>query len=79
MAVKIRLMRLGKNKQAHYRIVAIESYKKQNSDYLDQLGVYDPKIVKDNIKIDAIKLKNWISKGAQLSEGAYRLLKKHLS
>jgi small subunit ribosomal protein S16 len=76
MAVKIRLMRIGKNKTPLYRIVAMEEFKKRNSNYLEQLGFYNPLLEKDAIQVDKDKVMAWINKGAQFSEGAGRLLRK---
>ena len=40
--VKIRLKRLGRKKLPFYRIIAIDSRKRQNGPALAQLGWYDP-------------------------------------
>jgi small subunit ribosomal protein S16 len=74
MAVKIRLMRIGKKKDPKYRIIVIESSKKQTSKYIDKIGYYDPQLEKDNFQIDENKLIDWQSKGAQLSGALIKLL-----
>jgi small subunit ribosomal protein S16 len=76
MAVKIRLMRIGKKKDPKYRVIVIESSKKQTSKYLDKIGYYDPQLEKDSFQIDEKKLVSWQSKGAQLSEALVKLLPK---
>ncbi len=67
MAVKIRLMRMGKLKWPYYRIVAIDERKSRNSEYLDRLGHFSP-LEKDPVKmasLDAAKFSEWVKKGAQ--------------
>lgn len=66
MAVKIRLSRIGKKGAPFYRIVAIDSRKKRDGEFLDNLGTYDalnPKLVRFNEE----RLKYWLSVGAQPS------------
>ncbi len=71
-------MRIGKNKFPKYRIIAIESHKKQTSNYIDKLGTYDPMLAENTVQLDTEKFIAWINKGAQLSEGAHKLLKNYL-
>lgn len=75
MAVKIRLTKLGRKNDPKYRLVAAEEHTKRDGKYIDLIGSYDP--VKDPavIIINEEKLKAWTLKGAQLSDGAEKLLK----
>lgn len=77
MAVKIRLVRIGKRKQPKYRLVVIEESKKRNGRYIEKIGFYDPMPEPHILDINREKLKFWVEKGAIVSEGARRLLKKH--
>ena len=43
MAVKLRLMRMGKKKQPTYRVVAADSRKARNGGILEAVGFYDPR------------------------------------
>lgn len=74
MTVKIRLVRMGKNKQPHYRIVVIDSHKKQRSKYLEKLGNYNPNLQTETITINKERLDFWETRGAQLSKGLAKLL-----
>lgn len=75
MAVKIRLTRLGKKNQPKYRIVVADESKKRDGKYIEKIGFYDPIPEPHILTIDQDKLKFWIARGAQLSEGARKLLK----
>ena len=76
MAVAIKLMRTGKKGMPSYRIVAIDKRKKRSSNYLDKLGFYNPLTNPAQISLDQVKFDAWVNKGAQLSEGVKKLLKK---
>ena len=42
MAVKIRLTRMGATKRPSYRIVATDSRKARDGEYIEQIGFYNP-------------------------------------
>ncbi len=75
MAVKLRLMRMGKKKQPTYRVVAADSRSPRNGRFIEILGTYDPRHEPSLVKIDTVKAHDWISKGAQPTETVARLLK----
>ena len=77
MAVKLRLKRMGKKGAPFYRIVAIDSRKARDGQYIDQIGIYDPTVEPALVKIDADKAKDWIAKGAQPTDTVRALLKKN--
>ena len=70
--LKIRLQRIGKKKQAHFRLVVNEHTMKPQGKYLELLGNYNPHTKKLNVKPERISY--WRSKGAQLSPTANNLL-----
>lgn len=78
MAVKIRLTRIGKKNAPHYRIVAAEEGKKRDGKYIERIGFYNPLTSPSTLTIDEKKFTQWIERGAQLSEGARKLLAKRL-
>lgn len=41
--VKIRLTRMGAKKNPCYRIVAMDSRKARDGEYIEQIGIYQPK------------------------------------
>ena len=70
--LKIRLQRIGKIGQAHFRVVLLEHTKKPKGKYQELLGSYNPHEKKMNVKMDRIE--HWISNGAQLSPTVHNLL-----
>ncbi|MBI2051952.1 30S ribosomal protein S16 [Candidatus Roizmanbacteria bacterium] len=76
MAAALRLMRLGKRGKPFYRIVVIDKKRKRNSKYIDKLGTYDPLSEQAEIQLDKQKFEYWVERGAVISEGLRRLLKK---
>lgn len=65
MAVKLRLARNGAKKAPFYRIVATDSRKARNGQYLEQIGYYNPTVEPADVKIDAEIAKKWLANGAQ--------------
>ncbi len=70
MAVVLRLQRIGKRTQPHYRIVAIEKSSGPHGEPLEVVGHYDPKAAKDKEKvtINPEKVDRWVKNGAKPSE-----------
>lgn len=75
VAVKLRLMRMGKKKQPTYRVVAADSRSPRNGRFIEIIGTYDPRQEPSVVKIDTEKAQDWISKGAQPTETVARLIK----
>ncbi len=75
MAVKLRLMRMGKKKQPTYRVVAADARSPRNGRFIEILGTYEPRAEPSVVKIDADKAVAWLRKGAQPTETVEKLLK----
>ena len=75
MAVKLRLMRMGKKKQPTYRVVAAESRSPRDGRFIEIVGHYDPRRDPSVISIDNDKAAAWLQKGAQPTETVAKLLK----
>ena len=75
MAVKLRLMRMGKKKQPTYRVVAADARSPRNGRFIEIIGTYDPRQEPSVVKIDTEKAQDWIRKGAQPTDTVARLLK----
>ncbi len=77
MAVTIRLSRQGAKKRPQYLVVAVDSNKKRDGQYLERLGHYFPKAKTnaEKIKLNVDAVNAWIGKGAQVSETVGQLLK----
>jgi len=65
MAVKLRLMRMGKKKQPTYRVVAADSRSPRNGRFIEIVGTYEPREDPSRIVIDNDKAVAWLRKGAQ--------------
>ena len=75
MAVKLRLMRMGKKKQPTYRVVAADSRSPRDGRFIEILGTYDPRAEPSVVAMDNAKVVAWLRQGAQPTEPVTRLLK----
>lgn len=73
MAVHIRLARAGTTKTPFYRIVVADQRSPRGGRFIERLGTWDPR--RPELRLDAGRIKHWISKGAQPSETVAVLLK----
>lgn len=76
MAVRIRLTRFGRKKKPFYRIIVADSEAKRDGKFLDIVGTYDPLTDPAAIKIDNVKLQDWLGKGALPTATVKSLIKK---
>ena len=74
MAVKMRLMRMGKKKQPVYRVVVVDGRSPRDGRYIEQIGRYDPRQDPSLIEIDNEKATEWLGNGAQPTEAVEKLL-----
>jgi small subunit ribosomal protein S16 len=78
MAVKLRLMRLGRRNRAFFRINAVESATPRNGKILEKVGHYDP-LEKDPAKqivLNHERTQYWLDKGAVPTETVAQILSK---
>ena len=75
MATKIRLMRLGKMRSPHYRVVVTDSRTKRDGRSIETIGKYHPKEEPSFIEIDGERALHWLRVGAQPTEAVEALLK----
>lgn len=75
--LKIRLKRLGRKKQACYRIIVIDSRNKRDGRALEELGFYHP-LTKES-KINITRLKYRIQTGAQTTQTVQNLINKTIN
>ena len=74
MAVKLRLMRMGKKKQPTYRIVAADSRSPRDGRFIEIIGHYDARRDPSVIKVDNERAVHWLQNGAQPTETVGKLL-----
>ncbi len=77
MAVAIRLARGGAKKRPYYKIVVADARNPRDGKFIERVGSYNPLLAKDNperVKIDADRVKHWLSVGAQPTDRVHRFL-----
>ena len=79
MALKIRLARGGSHKDAHYKIVVLESTKARDGKATAIIGQYHPNNHEDGKRfiIEAENLNKWLKNGAKPTETVARLCVKN--
>jgi small subunit ribosomal protein S16 len=76
VAVKIRLLRMGKIRNPQYRIVVADSRTKRDGRAIEYVGIYQPKEHPSVIQVKSERVQYWLSVGAQPSEAVQRILEK---
>lgn len=76
MAVRIRLLRMGKIRNPQYRIVVADSRKKRDGRAIENLGIYHPKEEPSRIEVNSERVQYWLSVGAQPSDPVLAILRK---
>lgn len=74
MAVRLRLMRMGKKKQPTYRVVAADRRSPRDGRFIEIVGTYYPRKEPSEINIDNAKAVKWLREGAQPSDRVRKLL-----
>src|SRR5438876_913776 len=72
--VRIRFQRAGKPGQAHYRLVVVDRAAKRDGRPIENLGFYNPRLEKDKLNVNEVRVKYWHGKGAIPSETVKTLL-----
>lgn len=84
--VRIRLTRFGKKRKPFYRIVIMDSRKKRDGEYIENIGNYEPtkaalgtgnEKLKQRSNINLSKYKEWLQKGASPSDIVLKIFKVH--
>lgn len=69
----MRLQRIGRKNEPHYRVVVVDrKHAPQSGKFIDIVGAYNPKSGLIDVKIEAVK--DWISKGVQTSDTVHNFL-----
>lgn len=74
MAVKLRLMRMGKTKQPTYRLVAADSRSPRDGRFIEVVGSYDPRHAERRVTVKADRVAQWLKQGAQPTDRVKRIL-----
>ncbi len=73
--IKLRLKRIGKKREASYRIIAINNLARRDGRPLEELGFYNPR-TKD-VQLDVPGIVKRLQQGAQPTDTVRRLLEKN--
>jgi small subunit ribosomal protein S16 len=74
VAVKIRLMRVGKKKQPTYRVVVADSRSPRDGRFIEILGQYAPRQEPSLVQVDTDRAVHWLREGAQPTEQVAKIL-----
>ena len=75
MAVKIKLQRIGKIRNAEYRVIVADARTRRSGKAIENIGIYQPKQEPSLIQIDSERAQYWLGVGAQPTEPVLALLK----
>ena len=75
MAVKIKLKRIGKMREPHYRIVVADARTKRSGRAIEEIGQYHPQENPSRILLDSERAQYWLGVGAQPTEAVTAILK----
>ena len=74
MAVKIKLLRLGKIRAPYYRIVVADARTRRSGRAIETIGKYHPKSDPSFIEVDSERAQYWLGVGAQPTDPVRNIL-----
>ncbi len=77
--LSIRLRRMGSTKKPFFRVVLQEARSARESDFIENLGTYNPRSKPAKVELEKARIEHWLSKGARPSDSVRTLLAKHLT
>lgn len=75
----IRMTRVGSKKKPYFRVVVTEARTSRESDFVENLGTYNPRSKPAQVDINKERIEHWLKQGARPSDSVRTLLAKHLS
>lgn len=76
MATRIRLRRVGRKGQSHFRIVVADSLAARDGRFVATIGHYNPRTSPSLIQVDKEQALAWMAKGARPTDTVRSLLRK---
>jgi small subunit ribosomal protein S16 len=73
------MTRVGSKKKPFYRVVVTEARTARESDFVENLGTYNPRTKPAQVDINKERIQHWLSQGARPSDSVRTLLARHLS
>jgi small subunit ribosomal protein S16 len=77
--LSIRMTRVGSKKKPFFRVVVTEARAKRESDFVETLGTYNPRVKPAKVELNKERAQHWLGKGARPSDSVRTLLAKHLT
>jgi len=77
--LSIRMTRVGSKKKPYFRVVVTEARSKRESDFVETLGTYNPRVKPAKVELNKERVQHWLGKGARPSDSVRTLLQKHLT
>ena len=75
MITKIRLRRMAKKKQPHYRLVVAGARTPRDGRFIEIIGYYNPRTDPPQVHVDMERALLWLRRGAQPTQTAKSVLR----
>jgi small subunit ribosomal protein S16 len=75
MSVRVRLTRVGSNKNPIWRVVVADQRSPRDGRFVETIGHYNPQTNPSTIRIDEERFQHWVSRGAQPTNTVKQLVK----
>jgi small subunit ribosomal protein S16 len=75
MSVRVRLTRVGGNKNPIWRVVVADQRSPRDGRFIEAIGHYNPQTEPSTIDIDDERLRHWLDRGAQPTNTVKNLIK----
>ena len=77
--LSIRMTRVGSKKKPFFRVVVTEARAKRESEFIETLGTYNPRMKPAQVELNKERVQHWLGKGARPSDSVRTLLAKHVT
>ena len=77
--LSIRMTRVGSKKKPYFRVVVTEALSKRESEFVENLGTYNPRTKPAQVELNKDRVQHWLGKGARPSDSVRTLLAKHVT
>jgi small subunit ribosomal protein S16 len=75
MSVRVRLTRVGSNKNPIWRVVVADQRSPRDGRFIETIGHYNPQTNPSTIVLDEDRFQHWVSRGAQPTNTVKQLVK----
>ena len=77
MSVRVRLTRVGSNKNPIWRVVVADQRSPRDGRFIETIGHYNPQTNPSTIVLDEERFQHWVARGAQPTNTVKQLVKAH--